>query len=233
MTIDPARRLAQALGLDALTGEMSSIDISQFGGTGGALHAMMLDVKTTSDLMVKRFAKSGDEAKRILENRYYIQFSSAIAGSQEYMAIEQVRLLMEDDTYDLVVLDTPPSVHALDFLDAPARLIRGLSKLPVGADRQNKTGLAARLASQGKAIVLKGLNRLTGGPFIEETAEFLRVFSSILSALEAAAKRVESLMKEDTTAFYVVATPRIDRYTMLSAFETHYPGASSPFVALL
>ncbi|MEE2786626.1 MAG: ArsA-related P-loop ATPase [Myxococcota bacterium] len=210
VTIDPARRLAQALGLEALTGRMSSIDLGQFPGAGGTLGAMMLDVKTTSDHMVRRFSKTAEEAQRILENRYYIQFSSAISGSQEYMAIEQVRLLMEESEYDLVVLDTPPAVHALDFLDAPARLIRGLKRLPLGTERHDNRGLASRLAAQGRNMVLKGLNRLTGGPFIEETAEFLRVFSSILTALEEAAVRVEKLLKATSTAFFVVATPRVD-----------------------
>ena len=220
VTIDPAKRLAQALGLDNLTGTLRAVELDEFQQSGGSLSAMMLDVQTTADLMVKRFAESPAAADRILHNSYYKQFSSAVAGSQEYVALEQVRLLLDEHDFDLVVLDTPPAVHALDFLDAPERLRKGLKNIPLKSegDHSDEQGLASRLAARGRGLVMKGLNHLTGGPFIEDLAEFLRAFSSILSALESAARRVHTLFRDpQPVSSWSLHLPKV-RWERLSDF---------------
>lgn len=214
LTIDPARRLADALGLGALTGTLRRVEPAHFARAGldaeGELWAMMLDVKTTGDQMVRRFAPDREAAQAILQNTYYQYFSTSLAGAQEYMAIEQVRALVEEGDFDLVVLDTPPAAHAIDFLDAPDRLLSGLESRPVQMLRvgeRDSDGLAARLARSGRGLVLKGLNKLTGGPFIEELTRFLAVFGSILEALRTSGEAVKARMRAEDTRFFLVTSP--------------------------
>ena len=140
VTIDPAKRLANALGLDGLTNEPRVIDTERWDPDddrveGGELSAMMLDTKSTFDGLVTRYAESEEQAQRILANNFYRNISGALSGTQEYMAMEKLHELYEDGGFDLIVVDTPPSRHALDFLDAPERLLRLLNN-PIfrGAD---------------------------------------------------------------------------------------------------
>ncbi|MCA9538500.1 MAG: ArsA family ATPase [Myxococcales bacterium] len=212
LTIDPARRLANALGLSALTGELRRVEPSHFAAVGldapGELWAMMLDIKTTGDQMVRRFAPDAASARAILENQYYQYFSTSLAGSQEYMAVEQVRMLVEEGGFDLVVLDTPPATHALDFLDAPDRLLEGLESRPMQMLRRGEgEGLAARLARGGRGLVLRGINKLTCGPFLEELTVFLSTFGTILDALRDASLAVRALLRRPATRFFLVTTP--------------------------
>ncbi|MCB9526828.1 MAG: ArsA family ATPase [Myxococcales bacterium] len=214
LTIDPARRLADALGLAELTGELRRVEPARFTDAGladarGELWAMMLDVKTTGDQMVRRFAPDERTAREILDNSYYQYFSTSLAGAQEYVAVEQVRALLEEGDFDLVVLDTPPAAHALDFLDAPDRLLAGLQSKPVQMLRSGGEGdgLAARLARGGRGLVLKGINKLTGGPFIEELTRFLAVFGTILDALHASGEAVARRLRSDDSRFYLVTSP--------------------------
>jgi len=219
LTIDPARRLAQALGMENFSSALNKIDMGP--NCRGSLSAMMLDTKSTGDAMVNRFAPDPAAAKSILENRYYRYFSTSLAGSLEYMALEQVRLLIEESGFDLVVLDTPPASHALDFFDAPERLIDGLERIPLkvigGTGGQS---IASRLANQGRSIVLRGLNRLTGGPFLEDLAEFLGQFHGILDALKTAGQHVQKLLRDDGTQFFLVTTPTMGGIEEVIAFRT-------------
>ncbi len=211
LTIDPAQRLAQAMGLEGITGELAQIPIDQAAhpkANPGTLSAMMLDIKTTSDRMVQRFAPSKAASEEILNNHYYGYFSTVLAGTQEYMAVEQVRTLMDDDQFDLIVLDTPPATHALDFLDAPERLMDGLNSLPVKALSMDQgSGLTGRLAQHGKGLVLRGLKRFTGGPFLEDLSVFFSVFGQILGELEASSREVKRVLRSELTRFYLVTTP--------------------------
>ena len=218
LTIDPAQRLAQSLGIESFTGSLRDIDLGP--DCHGHLSAMMLDTKSTGDAMVNRFARDAESAQAILNNRYYRYFSTTLAGSLEYMAIEQVRVLIEESGFDLIVLDTPPASHALDFLDAPERLIDSLERIPLkmiaGSSGQ---GLMGRLAKQGRTIVLRGLNRLTGGPFLEDLAEFLGRFHGILDALKNAGRHVQRLLRDEGTKFLLVTTPTIGRIEEVIAFR--------------
>jgi len=212
LTIDPAKRLANALSLPTLSGELQRVPTTVFERAGlqgtGEMWAMMLDTKSTGDQMVQRFAPDSDKARDILNNRYYQYFSDSLAGTQEYMAVEQVRALAQEGDFDLLVLDTPPAVNALDFLDAPERLLDGLQSKPMQMLR-NEPGdsITARLANRGKGLVLRGFNRLTGGPFLTELTEFLTVFGSILDALKDASVAVQRLLRAPSTQFLLVTTP--------------------------
>ncbi|HWE57076.1 MAG TPA: ArsA family ATPase, partial [Acidimicrobiales bacterium] len=124
VTIDPAKRLADALGLESLTNDAHEVGAGQFPGQ---LYALMLDTKTTFDEVVSRYAASPDQAQAILDNKLYRNISGALGGTQEYMAMEKLYSLHTDGQYDLIVVDTPPTRHALDFLDAPQRLLRFLN----------------------------------------------------------------------------------------------------------
>ncbi|MFN3202080.1 MAG: ArsA family ATPase [Bradymonadia bacterium] len=208
ITIDPARRLADALGLDALTNAPTQVDPALFEASGlhGAapLHALMLDMKSTSDDMVRRFAPSDEQAERIFANPYYQSFSSALPGTQEYMAIERVHGLVRSGAFDLVVLDTPPAVHALDFLDAPDRLLSALDNKAVDwVLRGREGGLLGRSAN----LIFRALNKMTGGPFLQDLATFLSTFSVLFDAFKASSRGVYALLREPTSAFMMVTTP--------------------------
>jgi len=221
LTVDPARRLAQALGIDAFRASMSQIPLDP--SCSGRLDVMMVDMKHTGDALVHRFAPSTDAAHRILNNRYYKFFSTSLAGSLEYMAIEEVRQLMSNGAHDLVVLDTPPATHALDFLDAPGRMIDGLERIPmqvISGMSAAERGITGRLVKQGRHLVLKGLNRLTGGPFLQDLAEFLGEFHGILEALRDASRKVETLLRESSTQFLLVTIPTANRVDEALAFRS-------------
>lgn len=217
LTIDPARRLANALGLEAFTGETRRVDEDHFRAAGlevrGELHAMMLDIKATSDQMVHRFAPDEAAVERILNNRYYQAFSAYLSGTQEYMAIEKVTALIDEGGFDLVVLDTPPAVHALEFLDAPERLLNALDNRAVNwlYKPESETGAArrfgTRLLGRGRKVITRSLDRLTGGPFFEDLSTFLAAFSALFGAFRERSLRVRALLREPTTAFLVVAAP--------------------------
>lgn len=237
LTIDPARRLADALGLGALTGELRPVDLTALGAPGatGALSAMMLDVKTTSDQMVRRFAPDAAAAQAILDNTYYRYFSTSLAGAQEYMAVEQVRMLVDEGGFDLVVLDTPPAAHALEFLDAPDRLLGALESRPMQMlrARRQSDGLAARLARSSRGLVIKGLNRLTGGPFIDQLAEFLTAFGSILDALKVSSAQVHARLRADTTRFLLVTSPARSNIDEAVAFRSQLEARGFPLGGII
>ena len=189
----------------------------------------MLDTKSTIDQMVMRYSVDEASANRLLKNRYYGFFSTSLAGTLEYMAVEQVRILMKDSDYDLVILDTPPAAHALEFLDAPERLLSGLNKLPLKTiSRGGREGISGRLARQGRHLVLRGLDKLTGGPFINDLAEFLGEFRNILEALEEAGRSVRALLRAETTRFFLITSPQPARLDEAVAFLSQLQKRSLP-----
>jgi anion-transporting ArsA/GET3 family ATPase len=212
-TIDPARRLASAMGLGALGNVEARVGPAAFSEAGleprGELHAMMLDVKRTWDELVERHAPDAARRDRILGNRLYHQMSAALAGSQEYMAMEKLHELATDRDYDLIVLDTPPTAHALDFLEAPGRILDFLGNeaartilAPVaGAGR-----LGLRLAQLGSATIVKTLARFTGAEMLHDLAEFLRGFHGMYDGFKARAAQVRVLLGAPTTGFVLVAS---------------------------
>jgi anion-transporting ArsA/GET3 family ATPase len=214
LTIDPARRLADALGLEQMGHEPRRIAPDLLARLGvppeGELSAAMLDMKSTFDELVARFARSDAERERILANPIYQHVSDALAGSAEYSAMEKVYQLSESKDLDLVVLDTPPAQHALDFLEAPERLL-GFLESPLvrlmlhPAFAAGRTGF--RLFQRGAARVLKLLERVSGLAFLEDVSEFLLAFEGMSEGFRDRARTVERTLFGPQTAFVLAAGP--------------------------
>jgi anion-transporting ArsA/GET3 family ATPase len=214
LTIDPARRLADALGLEGMGHAPQRISPEILARLGvppeGELSAAMLDMKRTFDELVARFARSDAERERILRNPIYQHVSDALAGSAEYSAMEKVYQLSESKDLDLIVLDTPPAQHALDFLEAPERLL-GFLESPVvrlmlhPAFAAGRTGI--RLFQRGAARVLKLVERLTGLGFLEDISDFLLAFEGMSEGFRERARSVERTLLGPETAFVLAAGP--------------------------
>ena len=200
ITIDPANRLADAFGLDHPMHQQTPINLSQ---CDGSLHAMMLDRQQTCDTLVEQFSADAASRNKIIKNPYYKHFSTSLAGGQEYMAIESVCQQLASDAFELIILDTPPSVHAFDFLDAPKRLINGLKRLP-SIDRKKPDSFMRRIREKSGAIVLDGLRRFTGGRFLTDLMEFLGLFRTVLAALARSSEQLEATLRHSSTAFIYV-----------------------------
>jgi anion-transporting ArsA/GET3 family ATPase len=211
-TIDPSRRLATSLGKGQLTGRPRTIDIKALApARGGALFAMVLDVKGTFDALVLRHTPEGPERDRILKNRFYVHVSAALAGSHEYMAMEKLLELTKDDRFDLIVLDTPPTRHALDFLEAPDRLLGFLdvSVLRFFLRPYFKAGrLTMQVATRTGAALVKLADRFLGLQFLQELSEFFLAFEGMYDGFRARASEVQALLRAPSTGFVLVAGPQ-------------------------
>jgi len=214
LTIDPARRLATSLGLDHMTTERREIPQSLATEHGlvleGSLSAMMLDTKRTFDELVERYASSPEARMRILNNQIYQYVSSSLAGTQEYMAMEKLHALRQENEYDLIVLDTPPTSNALDFLDAPERLVAMIDSPAMRWFVQAFEGagkLSFNLLGKGAAFLLKGLSRFTGGEFLANIAEFVTGLNELFGGFRERAARVSQSLRRDDVAFVVVTSP--------------------------
>jgi len=214
LTIDPAKRLADALGLESLASDPTRLPpaIHQQAGIAapGELSAMMLDMKRTFDGLVERFANTQEERERILQNPIYEHVSDALAGSAEYSAMEKVFELSQSDDYDLIILDTPPSQHALDFLEAPARLMAFLDSTVVQlllhpAFAAGRTGF--RWFQRGAARVLSTLEKISGVGFLEDISEFLLAFEAMSEGFRERAHEVQALLFGPSTGFILAAGP--------------------------
>lgn len=214
LTIDPARRLATSLGLSEMTTEERAVDAEVLRARGlamrGSLSAMMLDGKRTFDDLVRRSASSPERARRILDNRLYQYISSSLAGTQEYMAMEKLHAVRADPRFDLVVLDTPPTSNALDFLDAPERL-SALVDSPTmqwivkAFQASGRTSLG--LVGKGARMVLAAISRFTGAGFLEEVATFLTEFNDLFGGFRKRAEEVSAALRSPEVAFVIVTSP--------------------------
>ncbi|MGZ5315485.1 MAG: ArsA family ATPase [Solirubrobacterales bacterium] len=211
LTIDPAKRLADSLGLEELGNEPRQVDPELFERAGvemrGELWAMMLDAKATFDDLVRKHAPDEETRDRILQNRIYRQLSNALAGSQEYMAMEKLFELHQEGGYDFLVLDTPPSRNALDFLDAPKRLTQFIE----GRSMQlfmKPTGLATKVVGRGSSVMFGVLKRITGLDLLADLSEFFQAFSSMVDGFRERARRVSELLADPATSFMVVCGPQ-------------------------
>jgi anion-transporting ArsA/GET3 family ATPase len=213
LTVDPARRLANALGLQELGNEEVRIDPALFEAAGvsqgdGALYGMMLDTKTTFDALIARHAPSPAARDRILANPFYKQASTALAGSQEYMAMEKLYEVRVDRDYDLIVLDTPPTPNALDFLSAADRLgdfldSSTVSVLLASVRAAGRFGLSLlRLNS----FMLRGLNRFVGADTFAGILDFIDSFQEMFSGFKARARRVSEILRSADVSFVVVSS---------------------------
>ncbi|MCZ7583543.1 MAG: AAA family ATPase [Deltaproteobacteria bacterium] len=235
LTIDPARRLANALGLSELGNQRSTIELPK--RAKGALYGMMLDQKRAFDELVHRIAPNADAEKRILDNHYYQQLSTALAGSHEYMAMEKLHEVWETNDYDLIVLDTPPTKHALDFLDAPKRMTEFLDAKVVQwfLHPYMKAGrIGFKFAQKSAAAIFRLLEKGTGYQALADLAEFFLAFDGLYEGFKRRAERVHRLLGDVETAFVLVTTPRHPAVDEAAFFrdrlrETRMPLASVVF----
>jgi len=203
VTIDPAKRLADALGLEGLTNEPSRIE----GPWPGELWALMLDTERTFNDLVATYAGSHEQAEKILANRFYRNIAGALSGTQEYMASEKLFELANDDRFDLVVVDTPPSRNALDFLEAPGRLTRFLEHRLYRLVTAPTRGIvrAVNVAAQS---FLRGVAKVVGGEVIADALAFFAAFDGMEEGFSARAQMVDELLRDNSTAFVLVASPK-------------------------
>src|SRR5437588_7743485 len=210
LTIDPAKRLANSLGLPELGNEERLVAPERFAEHGiemkGELWAMMLDAKRTFDDLIERHAPDEQTRDRILSNRIYQEVSNAMAGSQEYMAMEKLYELYQEARYDLLVLDTPPTRHALDFIDAPQRMTRFIE----GKSLQFflKPGrMGVRMLGRSGGALFGILKRITGIDLLQDLSDFFQSFAEMASGFRDRAKRVNELLADRRTSFVLVPSP--------------------------
>jgi anion-transporting ArsA/GET3 family ATPase len=232
LTIDPARRLAQSMGLTELDNTprpVKGVDTS----AGGGLDAMMLDMKRTFDDVVEA-AASPEKAKQILENPFYIALSSSFAGTQEYMAMEKLGQLHADTNkaWDLIVVDTPPSRSALDFLDAPERL----SSLLDGRFMRIMVAPArgpARVLSAGVGMVTGAMTKVLGGQFLSDVQAFVAALDTVFGGFRQRAEATYQLLQADETAFLVIAAPEPDAIREAAYFAERLTSEHMPLAGLV
>ncbi len=225
LTIDPARRLADALGVEALGNQPEPLPREVLGALGvpaqGALSALMLDMKRTFDDLVERFAESPEARDRVLANPIYRHVSDALAGSIEYSAMEKVYELSRSEEFDTLVVDTPPSQHALDFLDAPGRLLEFLDSrlVQIWIHPAMAAGrLGFRWFQWGTRRALALIERITGIGFLEDVSEFLLAFEHMSEGFRDRAHRVRALLLGPETAFVLVAGPESESVKQAQRF---------------
>jgi anion-transporting ArsA/GET3 family ATPase len=207
VTIDPARRLADALGLGSLTNDPRPV--AGDWGSGGSLHALMLDTKTTFDELVERYSASDAQRQRILGNRFYRNISGALSGTQEYMAAEKLYELHESEQFDLIVVDTPPTRNALDVLDAPNQLARLLDHRVYRVLTAPGRGVG-RVVNRATQAVVRTAARVVGAEVIDDTVAFFAAFEGMEEGFRERSQRVRALLASEATTFVLVASPRVD-----------------------
>jgi anion-transporting ArsA/GET3 family ATPase len=236
VTIDPARRLATSLGLEDLGNEPRKVDPARFASHGvkveGELWAMMLDAKRTFDSLIETLAPDERTRDEVFANRIYQQLSSAVAGSQEFTAIAKLYELDSDGRFDLLVLDTPPSRNALDFLDAPQRL-KGFFGGRAVRMFLRPAGLSGKVLGRGTGMVFSLLKRVTGVDLLQDLSVFFRTLGGMIDGFTERADRVEALLGDPATTFLIVTSPRHDPAEEAIHFHRKLAEASMPFGGLV
>jgi anion-transporting ArsA/GET3 family ATPase len=232
LTIDPAKRLANSLGLSELGNEESLVDPERFAECGvemrGELWAMMLDAKRTFDDLVERHAPDERTRDRVLQNRIYQEISNAMAGSQEYMAMEKLYELHQEARYDLLVLDTPPTRHALDFIEAPERMTRFIEGKSLQFFlRPGRFGV--KLLGRSGGILFSALKRITGIDLLQDLSEFFQSFGDMAQGFSERAQRVSELLGDRRTTFLLVSAPEREPIEEAFYFWRRLEEASLPF----
>jgi anion-transporting ArsA/GET3 family ATPase len=239
LTIDPARRLAQSMGIGQLDNTPRPVEGLRTNGKGnrqgGCLDAMMLDMKRTFDEVVESQA-TPEKAKQILENPFYIALSSSFAGTQEYMAMEKLGQIhaaaQAQGTYDLIVVDTPPSRSALDFLDAPERLSSFLDGRFIRLLLTPARG-PARMMSAGFGLITGALNKVLGAQVLRDMQTFVAAFDTLFGGFRQRAQKTFELLQADGTAFLVVAAPEPDALREAAYFVERLGEDRMPLAGLI
>ncbi|MDI1437526.1 ArsA family ATPase [Polyangium sorediatum] len=214
LTIDPARRLSQSLGIEEMKTEAQTIDPALFAQAGvtitGSMTVMMLDTKSTFDSLVTQLAPSVEQRDRILNNVLYKYISTSLAGTQEYMAMEKLYATKSDPSYDLILLDTPPTPNALDFLDAPERLVGAIDS---AATRwlvqavQSSGKFSINVLAKGAAAIVRGIGKVSGSGFLEQMAAFIAEINSVFGGWKKRADAVSTALRGPDVAYVLVTTP--------------------------
>lgn len=229
LTIDPARRLAQALGIQSLGNTPQRVPLGP--EVTGELHAMMLDMRRTFDEMVIQYSGS-ERADAILENQFYQTVATSLAGTQEYMAMEKLGQLLGEDKWDLIVVDTPPSRNALDFLDAPKRLgsfmDSRLWRLLLAPGR----GIG-RLVTGAVGLAMKGMSTVLGSQMLSDAAGFVQSLDATFGGFREKADRTYELLKRRGTQFVVVSAAEPDALREASFFVDRLAGERMPLAGLI
>lgn len=237
VTIDPAKRLADTLGLDMIGDAAHEIDRSRWDPRGvahtdGRLSALMLDTRSTFDALVRRYSASDEQTERILGNRFYRNIAGSLSGTQEYMAMEKLHELHEEGGYDLIVVDTPPTRHALDFLDAPARLTRLLDNR-VFRFLMVPTRTYLRIAGVAVQAFLRTISKVVGTAVIDDVVAFFRAFEGMEQGFRERAASVTELLAEPSTAFVLVTSPRRDAVQEAAFFAARLDESAMEVAALV
>jgi len=239
LTIDPARRLANSLGLDTLGHQVQEVDraLVRRGAPSatGELHAMMLDQKQAFDEVVARHAKDPAAVQRILANPVYGQISGSLAGAQEYAAMAKLHDFDRTGGWDLIVVDTPPTSHALDFLDAPRKLSEAIDSPAIDWFRklQGEGGSRWSLVGKTGAFVLKRLAKFVGSKFIDDLGVFFTEFNDILGGFRQRAEETFALLRQPRVGFVLVASPEPMAVQEALAFHERLVTAGMPFVGFV
>ncbi len=213
VTVDPARRLADALGVESLPNTPTEVH----GDWPGRLHALMLDSKGTFDDLVLRYARTPEQAESILANRLYQNLAGALSGTQEYMAMEKLYELVHSHQFDVVVVDTPPTRNALDLLDAPRRLTRFLENR-IFRTLMVPTRVGLRAVSVATQALLKTISRVAGAEIVQDAVSFFQAFEGMEDGFRSRASAVHELLAEPSTAYVLVTSARPDAVTEASFF---------------
>jgi anion-transporting ArsA/GET3 family ATPase len=236
VTIDPARRLANALGLRELENEPRRVEPERLAGAGvemrGELWAMMLDPKRTFDELIERIAADPARAAEIKANRVYRELSTAVSGSQEFTAIAKLYDLDHEGEFDLLVLDTPPSRNALDFFDAPGRLTSFLEGRAVKAFMR-PTGAGMRVLGRGATPLLAGLRRITGIDLLADLSTFFQLLGDMTEDFSARARQVQEMLTAGTTAFVLVTSAQAESIEETIWFRRTLEQGGLPFAGVL
>jgi anion-transporting ArsA/GET3 family ATPase len=240
LTIDPARRLAQSMGIEALDNtprRVTGLSWAEGSERAGAprMDAMMLDMKRTFDEVVESQA-TPEKAKQILENPFYIALSSSFAGTQEYMAMEKLGQIHQEarreGTYDLIVVDTPPSRSALDFLDAPERLSSFLDGRFIRLLLAPARG-PARMMTAGVGLITSAMTKILGAQVLRDMQTFVTAFDTLFGGFRQRAQKTFELLQADGTAFLVVAAPEPDALREAAYFVERLSEDRMPLAGLV
>jgi anion-transporting ArsA/GET3 family ATPase len=233
VTIDPAKRLANALGVEELQNEPHRVALpGNRIRMRGELWAMMLDPKRTFDELIDRIAPDVARAHEIKANRVYRELSTAVSGSQEFTAIAKLYDLDQEGEFDLLVLDTPPSRNALDFLDAPGRLNSFLEGRALKAFMR-PTGVGMRVLGRGAGPVLGALRRVTGVDLLSDISTFFQLLGDMTGDFRERATQVEQMLREPTTAFLLVTSPQYAPIQEAMWFQQTLERTGLPFAGVI
>jgi anion-transporting ArsA/GET3 family ATPase len=239
LTIDPARRLANSLGLESLGHQVQQVDpaLLRRGAASdrGELWAMMLDQKQAFDEVVARHARDPQAVKRILANPVYAQISSSLSGAQEYAAMAKLHDFDRTGEWELIVVDTPPTAHALDFLDAPQKLSEAIDSPAIEWFRklQGEGGSRWSLVGKTGAYVLKRLAKFVGSKFIDDLGVFFTEFNDVLGGFRERAEETFALLRQPRVGFLLVASPEPMAVREALAFHERLASARMPFVGFV